>query len=469
MTILLALAATASASSHREAPQISRDPAADISDFYAFVDPTNSNFVVLAMNVNPLTPPGGGPNFHHFDDSVRYFIHCDNEGDGVEDISYRFQTTTTYQYPDEFLYNLGDVGVPANVNIRQTYTVARIDEDLVPQVRTLVGQGGLLRNTPGDVAPINVGVMSGGGYTPNSSSVSARTQAHIITGGAGNQQHMFFAGPRQEGFYVDLERTFDLLNLAGAGNTNTLLGMNTSTFAVRVHKNLLTRNLQAPTVAAQNNVIACWAATARQTTSTLDDVDGVPNYTGGYIPISRLGNPLVNEVVIPLQDKDFWNVSHPIDDAANFLSYVTDPILPIYMEAILGVTNPVAYDAGLGIGGREDLVLAFLTGHPSLGTMPGGYALGGPIPNEPGKIFAGFEALRINLADPTSSWPNGRLVTDDVTDTALSAMAGLLIPGNGAVVPDGVDATGLTFLNSFPFLGDPWAGDDHPAGFHDLP
>ncbi|MCB9686454.1 MAG: DUF4331 domain-containing protein [Alphaproteobacteria bacterium] len=463
MTLVLAMSALGFASSHREAPVISRDPAADLSDFYAFVNPQNPNFVVFILNVNPLSDPGGGPNFHHFDDSVRYYIECDNEGDGIQDITYRIQTQTTYNYPNEFLYNLGAVDDPANLNITQTYTVLRIDDDLVPTNRWVIPP-----TSPAPVAPINVGVMSDGGYDPASTTVTALTSSYVQTVGAGNLTHKVFAGPRQEGFFVDLERTFDLLNLGGAGNTNTLLGKNVSSIAIQVHKSLLTKDYQNPSVVAQNNVIACWARTARPTTRTYDDVDGVPNDTGAYVHVARLGNPLVNEVVIPIGDKDLFNVSLPQDDA-QFLGWVTDPILPIYMEAILGVPNPVSYNAGLGIGGREDLVLAFLTGHPDLGTLPGGYALGGPIPGEPGKVFGAFEALRIDLANPVSSFPNGRKPQDDVVDTALSAMAGLLIPGNGAVVPDGVDATGLAFLDGFPFLGDPWAGDDHPAGFHQLP
>lgn len=459
MTLVLAMTATGFASSHREAPVISRDPTADISDFYAFVNPQNPNFVVFILNVNPMSEPGGGPNFNHFDDSVRYFVECDNEGDGVEDITYRFQTTTTYNYPDEFLYNLGTVDVATNLNITQTYTLLRIDTDLVPSNHWVVPP-----TAPGTVAPINVGVMSDGGYDPASTAVTALTSSFVKNVGAGNLAHKVFAGPRQDVFYVDLERTFDLLNLNNVDNTNTLLGKNVSTFAFQVHKSLLTKDMQTPSVAAQNNVIACWARTARPTTRTYD-ADGVPSDTGTYVHVSRLGNPLVNEVVIPIGDKDLFNASAPIDDA-QFLGYVTDPILPIYMEAILGIPNPVSYNAGLGIGGREDLVLTFLTGHPSLGTMPGGYALGGPIPGEPGKTFAAFEALRIDLANPVSSFPNGRKPQDDVVDTALSAMAGLLIPGNGTVVPDGVSSTGLTFLTSFPYLGDPWSGDDHPAGHH---
>jgi hypothetical protein len=136
------------------------------------------------------------------------------------------------------------------------------------------------------------------------------------------------------------------------------------------------------------------------------------------------------------------------------------------MDVVLGTSCPDSYDAGLGLGGREDLILAFLTGHPSLGTMPDGYALGGAIPGESGKTFGAFEALRINLeGDGFGQWPDGRGVSDDVVDVALSAVCGYLI--DGTFIPDGVDSTGLSYLDSFPFLGDPWAGDDHPISGHE--
>jgi hypothetical protein len=447
--ILSALLEVALASSHREAPGISLDPAADISDFYAFVDPNNADMVVFIMNVNPLEDAGGGPNFHRFDDTVRYNIKCDNEGDGREDVVFSTRFTTTHNFPGEFLYNLGDIADRGNLNTTQTYdmTMAKV-----------TGLEALADDAL--VAPINVGVVSdaGGGYQPESSTAGSITAAHVFSNGGA----MTFAGPRQEGFYVDLERTFDLLNLGYVDNTNTLLGKNVHTIAVEVPATWLTWDGAAPTV-GQNEVIACWSTTERQQSRRVN-TNGTVTTTGPWVQIQRLGSPLVNEVVIPVGSKDQFGASRPINDI-QWLSYVTDPILPIYMEAVLGVTNPLAYDAGLGIGGREDLVLAFLTGHPALGTMPAGYALGGPIPGRPNKTFAAYEALRMNLTTQ-SGFPNGRLVGDDVTDVALSAMAGLLI--DGTTVPDGVGSAGLTFLDSFPFLGDPWAGDDHPAGYHDL-
>jgi hypothetical protein len=455
MSILAVLATSAFASSHREAPAISLDPGADLTDFYAFVSPEDSTKVVFIMNVIPLEPPGGGPNFHRFDDSVSYTVRCDNEGDAVADLSWTFDFTTTYNYPNEFLYNLGAIDTEANLNITQTYTVTQKADG----VETVLVSSA----NPGKVAPANVGVASdpNGGYTPDAGLPGAITTSYIKNQG----NYRFFAGPRQESFYVDLERTFDLLNL-GVDNVNTLLGMNVHSIAMEIPVEDVTKDGAAPSALAQNEVIACWSTTQRSRMRRYDG-GGAETHFGDIVQVSRLGSPLVNEVVIPIGMKDLFNQSKPRNDA-QFLTYVTDPILPIYMEAVLGITNPISYDAGLGIGGREDLVLTFLTGHPDLGTMPGGYVLGGAIPGEVGKYFAAFEALRMNLTLP-SGYPNGRMVGDDVTDISLSAMAGLLIPGDGDFIPDGVGSAGLYPLTEFPFLGDPWAGDDHPAAFHDLP
>ena len=449
MISALLLIGAAFASSHREAPAIALDPAADITDFYMFLSPEDTSKVVFIMNVNPLEPPGGGPNFHRFDDNVLYEIHVDNEGDGEEDISYQFRFTTTYNIPETFLYNVGSISSTANLNMTQAYTVTKVDHD-TGVATTLMSAS---------TAPTNVGTQSGAsGYSPSGTSPGSITRSYIKSSG----ENRSFAGPRQENFFVDLERTFDLLNVAGADgtpNTNTLLGYNVHSMALEVPAESLTRDGNGPSSVLQNEVISAWTTTSRQAV-TVRRAGGAGGEAqrGGWVQIARLGNPLVNEVVIPIQDKDRFNASHPRDDI-QFLSYV--------QNLLLGTSCPSEYDAGLGIGGREDIIVAYLTGHPALGLLPGGFALGGAIPGETGKTFAAFEALRINLAgEGFGQWPDGRNVADDVVDTSLSAVCGLLI--DGTTIPDGVDDTGLAIYSSFPFLGDPWAGDDHPAGYHDL-
>lgn len=454
--MLALLMPLALASSHREAPSIALDPSADLTDFYMFRSPEDPSKVVFILNVNPLENPGGGPNFHRFDDNVLYEIKIDNEGDGLEDVVFQFRFHTSYPMSDTFLYNVGSVASSANLSTVQTYDVVRVDDGVAS---TLL--------TGGTVAPINVGTQSvpAGGYNPEGSSPGSITTANIESHGG----YRFFAGPRQEGFYVDLERTFDLLNLAGAdgtSNTNTLLGFNVHSIAIEVPADALTKDGDAPSAAAENHVIAAWATTSRRAV-TVRRATGVDTASRGeWVQVARLGNPLVNEAVLPIAEKDIFNGSRPADDI-QFLPWVQTPLLGAYMNAILGTSCPTEYDAGLGLGGREDLILAFLTGHPAVGNIPSGYALGGAIPGESGKTFGAFEAMRLNLEGTgLGFWPDGRAPADDVVDVALSAVCGFLI--DGTFIPDGVDSTGLSYLSSFPYLGDPWAGDDHPVGYHDL-
>jgi hypothetical protein len=458
-TLLLAALPNAFASSHREAPGIALDPAADITDFYMFVSPEDSSKIVFLMNVNPLELPNGGPNFHFFDDNVMYQINIDNEGDGEEDIVFQFQTQTEYNIPQTFLYNDGyyfnapntQIDGYEDVNIAQTYTLTRVDDG----VSAVIGGG--------DVAPINVGERSvvAGGYYPEDAVPGSITTAHTYTAGS----YRYFAGPRQEGFYVDLGHTFDLLGVGVGTNTNSLLGYNVHTIAIEVDADLLTRDGAAPSAADKNQVIAAWATTSRRAV-TVRRPDGKTGHRGPWVQVGRLGNPLVNEAVIAIADKDLFNATHPSLDAAYFLSYVTDPLLPVYMNVVLGTylpseaeadIVPSVIDTGLDTGGREDLVAAFLTGFVGFGNIPEDYYFGATIPGE-SKSFSAFEAMRLNIAgEGAGYWPDGRAVGDDVVDTALFALAGGVLGLSGAV-PDGVDSTGLHYLDTFPFLGDPWAG-----------
>jgi hypothetical protein len=318
----------------------------------------------------------------------------------------------------------------------------------------------------GKVAPTNVGVLSAaaGEYNPESSSPGSITTANIMS----QSGRRFFAGPRQEGFFVDLEHTFDLLNLgSGEPNKNTLLGKNVHTIALEVPITEVTLDAKAP-VTGTNNVIASWATTSRRA-ATVRRSDGASSADrGNWVQVSRLGQPLVNEAVIPIRQKDIFNASNPINDG-QFLQSVQHLELVGLMNSILGTNCPSVFDDGLddaaGFNGRDDIVLLYLTGFPGINQWPG-FALGGPIPGAPTKNYAPFEALREDLTAP-AGFPNGRLVGDDVVDVTLSAVCGLLTP-TPTSVSDGVSSDGLNYLTSFPFLGDPWFGDDHPSSTHDL-
>lgn len=473
MTISPALA-----SSHREAPAISMDPAADTTDFYMFRDPNDTSKIVFLVNVLPLQAPYSGPNFHNFDDNVMYEINIDNEGDALADITFQFQTETKFNIPETFLYNDGvlfggpDGGVQGvdgieDINIAQTYTLTRVDDG----VATVIGVG--------DVAPANVGARSMvvGGYDPESSGGGSITTAHTYNATVGGADYSYFAGPRQETFFVDLAHTFDLLGVGVGPNYNSLLGFNVHTIAISVDADSLTKDGKTPSAANKNDVIAAWATTSRRAVTIRRADTTTVKSRGEWVQVSRLGMPLVNEAVLPISEKDIFNASQPADDL-QFLSWVLSPILPIYMNAVLG--TPAADDieadadaaidlSGVGLEdvlvGREDLAATFLTGFSLFCTMPQDYAFGGAIPGESGKSFSAYEALRINLAGcPAWSaaglgeFPNGRYITDDVVDVELTALAGYLVGSYASLVSDGVGMDGLTPLSEFPFLGDPWAG-----------
>src|SRR5262245_883286 len=313
------------ASSHREAPLISGDPQADTTDVYAFVSPDQPDTVTLISSWIPFENPQGGPNFYKFGDSVLYEFKIDNNGDGVEDITYQFRFTSQVRNPDTFLYNTGPIKSPAdaNRNLLQTYTVTRIDNG-----RTVFTAG------PMTTMPDNVGPASTPGYGGNGSGVYEYTEAN---GGKGR----VFAGQTDDGFFLDL-RVFDLLygaNLSEAG-VDSLAGFNVHSLALQVPKAAL-RSAASP-------IIGVWATASRPTTTTR--APGTETAAGAFVQVSRLGMPLVNEVVIPVGQKDKWNGSKPTDDG-QFLTYVTDPEVPKLLQLIYGIPAPTAP--------RNDLVQVF--------------------------------------------------------------------------------------------------------------
>ena len=409
------------ASSHREAPLISNDPQADTTDVYAFVSPDAPDTVTLISSWHPFENPQGGPNFYRFGDNVLYEFKIDNTGDGVEDISYQFRFTSQIRNPNTFLYNTGPIrGLDdPNRNMYQTYTVSRVENG-----QTMFTAGPML--TMYD----NVGPASAPNYGGNGSGIYAFNQA----GGTGH----VFAGQTDDPFFLDL-RIFDLLygaNLSETGN-DSLAGYNVHSIALRVPRSSL-RSGSSP-------VIGVWATASRQATTTRQT--GTETATGAFVQVSRLGMPLVNEVVIPVGQKDRWNGSRPIDDA-QFLNYVTDPEVPKLLQAVYGIPAPAAP--------RNDLVQVFLTGVPGLNQPPG--------------VRAG-EMLRLNtdigptarpnrlgvLAGDTAGFPNGRRLTDDVVDITLQAAVGVL-GGVRSALGDGVERNDVAFRSSFPYLAQPHSG-----------
>ena len=440
----------ATASSHREAPLITEDPVADNTDTYVFVSPDRPDTVTLVGNWIPLEEPAGGPNFHRFGDDVLYEFNVDNDGDAVEDISYEVRFHTTTKNPDTFLVNNlpvtpvlrnGKATDFNNLNVIQSYTVTEVRNGR----RTVLGQNLL-------TAPPNIGPRS----TPNYDALAASTVYPLRNGITA------FAGPRDDPFFVDLGSIFDLGGLrplnpahllprdAEAGRDG-VRGYNTHTIA-----------LQVPTSRPVDDdpVIGVWASTYRRQVRVFTGRDGDRlSHAGPWVQISRLGAPLVNEVVIPLGQKDRFNAGEPSDDG-RFLQYVQDPEL----GRLIPVLYPGAFSC-FPAAPRDDLVSIFLTGIAGV--------------NQPQGVV-GSEMLRLNtsipptplaqqdrlglLAGQNDGFPNGRRLVDDVTDIELQAVAGATPLGscNGMspnnALTDGVDANDRQFLPQFPYLATPHEG-----------
>jgi len=467
-------------SSHREAPEISKDPVADSTDVYAFTSYGNPDNVTIIANYVPLQYPGGGPNFFEFGDDVLYEIKIDNNGDGKADITYQFTFKTEVTNPNTFLYNTGPILslTDKNWNRRQTYSVVRIDGK--NGKKTTLGT-----NLPSP--PCNIGPLS----TPNYESLMT-SAIHPLDGG-GN----VFAGQRAEGFYVDLGAIFDLAilrpfqqlhNTFGLQNTglgamaagvNSAKGVNVHSIALEVPKASLTKNGQKPTDATSAaSVIGVWTTASRQKARVLK-AGGTDVSSGPYVQISRLGNPLVNEVVVPMSKKDYWNSQQPADDK-QFTAAVLNPELAQLLPALYPGVFPNLEAYNKCTPKRDDLVAIFHTGLPT-GVVPG-------FQNSMGTVQA--DMLRLNLAIPATTkgvnnlgligndpagFPNGRRVFDDVTTIELRAVAGATLPlvdktftpdAAASQITDGLtaDVTDTTamgtenYLLGFPYLGTPHSG-----------
>jgi hypothetical protein len=453
-------------SSHREAPEISKDPVADNTDVYAFVSPDDPDTVTLIANYVPLQEPDGGPNFYEFGDDVLYEINIDNNGDGIADITYQFAFETTLQDPNTFLYNTGPIQSldDPNWNKRQLYSLTRLQD----------GQATLLAEKL-PCPPCNIGPFS----TPNYDALAAAAIQRLPSG------ETVFAGQRAEGFYVDLGAFFDLGDLrpfqnlhinpmpaaAGVNGTNRL---NIHSMAIQLPKRMLTRGGANPTNPNDpGSVIGVYASASRRKAKILEPNAQVDE-AGPWVQVSRLGNPLFNEVIIPLGSKDLWNSKLPQDDK-QFLGYVQHPEVPRLLPQLYpGVfPNLAAYTKA-----RADLVAILLTGIPS-GIVSG-------FQNFTGDTFA--DLLRLNMAIPPAEtpnilgilggdlagFPNGRRVSDDVFTIEVRALAGATIPlvdhsyaPDAAVssVTDGVGPSDVSspYLTTFPYLGVPYSGFTNPS------
>jgi hypothetical protein len=449
-------------SSHREAPSISKDPVADNTDTYAFVSPDKPDTVTLIMNYIPLEGPAGGPNFYEFGDDVLYEFVIDNDMDADADIVYQFRFKTHVKNKNTFLYNTGQITslTSSSWNRVQTYSVARVKNGHT----TVLGSDLLC-------PPVNIGPRS----TPNYAAL-ASAAVHTLSDGS-----KVFAGQRREGFFVDLGSIFDLgdlrpfqnLHLIPTVATNghdTTTNASIHTIALQVPKTKLTKGGYNPTDPADSrSVIGMYARASRRKARILHGPRDVES--GPWVQVSRLGNPLINEVITPMAQKDSWNSERPKDDS-QFVKQVLHPELAGLLNVLYPGVFPhiAAYSKD-----RADLQAILMTGIPS-GIITG-------FQNYTGPVIA--DLLRLNLAiPPTTSkpspmgilggdlagYPNGRRVADDVVTIEVQAIAGRTIPlvdptftpdGAALLVTDGV-SPGNRYIKHFPYLGTPKSGFDTP-------
>jgi len=448
-TAVLALAtlipAAALASSHSEAPGTTKDRLADDTDLYAWVANDAPDAVTLVGNWVPLLEPNSGPNFASFDDDATYYINIDNVGDSKKHIRFEFEFNTTRRTGATFLYNFGQVTSldDPELNVRQTYTLTRIDVVGGVEQKTVLG-------TDLPVAPWNVGPASMPDY-------DALAQAAVQTLPGG---YKVFVGPRDDPFYVDLAAVFDLLTIRKVpGNmgkgVDGVGGYNVMSIVLQAPKDKLTRDGQMPSAAANNHIIGIWDTAERLMTRTLN-ADGTVSHSGPEVQVSRLGMPLVNEVVIPLQDKDKFNISEPMNDVANFGAYVVDPELAKLLNLLYGISVPPAP--------RGDIVAVFATGVPGL-NQPAGVAPGEMLRLNMTIAPAASPARLGVLAGDVAGFPNGRRLTDDVVDIELRVVAGVLVDGFNIApnnqLGDGIDVNDRPFLPYFPYVAPPHNPFDH--------
>ena len=501
---ILITAPGADASSHREAPLISKDAYADNTDTYVFVSPDNPDNVVLVASWIPFEGPEGGPNYFEWDENVLYNIHVDNNGDAVPDFTYTLDASTAIQTPTTFLYNTGPIGTDgANWNIRNSYTVTE---------STPGGSVALVSDVL--APPVNIGAKSTGNYDDLEA-------AGIYSVQNGGDEIKIFAGQTDDAFWVDLQ-VFDLLTLRGQdapigydSGTNipidSVSGFNNHSLVIEVPISRLTQG--------DEPVLGVWATAQRPTMNVLNGLggvisgDGLQTPSGTPVQVSRLGMPLVNEAVLPLALKDAFNTLKPEQDLTIYTDATFGPILQKAVEdpelgnllcALYGVPLPGDSNAdcstevtiGTPRSGRGDIFDIFLTGMVLAKeftiitangpvTLPAGFNVNQPQGVQPAEMIRINTGIKGDLCSPTPhrlgvlagdacGFPNGRRLTDDVVEIELLAVAGAAyaaLDGRDSdftfntgfinVLDDGVDTNDVPFRDTFPYLAQARSGQSH--------
>ena len=448
-TALVAVLSTGS--SHREAPGSTKDPEADWTDVYAFTAKPTPRSVTIVANLDPFQLPQGGPNYNAtLDPQARYYINIDNTGDGAADIRYRFtfddrfRGTASKGYPNA-LPTVDEVNDP-DLNLVQRYEVVeeRFDKKGKRTSARKVVRGG--RVAPGNLGPKTM---------PNYAAVAASALKKIKFGGR------IFVGARDDPFFIDLGGTFDSVNICrGTGNEggcrDDLAGFNVNSIVMELPEARVTRDRKSVTGPSDPEaVVGVWASTERQRLEVTDKVrkthsSDVDRRSGtDWVQVNRLGNPLVNELVVPLKAKDKFNSTKPKDDK-QYAKAVLNPFPAAALNQL--------FKLGIKETGRKDIVTALLTGVPGVTQI--------------GKHPAPADTLKINLGVPPSDtenrfgviggdkagFPNGRRLGDDVVDITLRVVGGYLI-GKKLPLGDGVDRNDRPFGPTFPYVAEPQPGD----------
>ncbi|MEU4161561.1 DUF4331 domain-containing protein [Actinoplanes sp. NPDC026670] len=434
---------TATASSHREAPLVAADPAIDNTDLYAFVSPERPGFVTFVANWQPFEEPNGGPNFYPFATDATYHIKVDNDGDAKPDAEFKWKFRSIDNRGDStFLYNNGPVTSLDDENLlfKQTYSLQS----------SFNGEPFKTRVEDAPVAPSRVGAASMPDYG------TLRQQAtRTLPGG-----WKIFAGQADDPFFLDL-RVFDLLyggDLSETGQ-DTVAGYNVNTIALQVPF----KDVALKADAGRNPVIGVWTTTERNRVRITGG-----GQSGGKVQVSRLGNPLVNEVVVPASLKDTFNATPPERDAKipALVKRVLEPEVPKLIESIYKIPAPKTP--------RNDLAEIFLTGITTKAGGPIKADLNSQLNNADVKAsrFTPSEQLRLNLSVPVAGspnrlgvlagdlqgFPNGRRLSDDVVDIELQALVGAAQTGklvDALAAGDAVDANDQQFGGEFPYVALP--------------
>ncbi len=465
-----------SGSSHREAPGTMLDPSADNTDTYAFVSPDAPDKATFVGNWIPGEVPANGPLFFRFDDKAFYYINVDNVGDGKAHIRYLFKFKTTIRNPNSNPYATPPVNSIFNptLNVIQTYTVTKqIFKNRDPTKSRPDSSTVLARNVA--VAPQDLGPKT----MPNYQALSNEALASFGNGSK------VFAGPRDESFFVDLGATFDSVNVRkGTGNQgggkDDLSGTNIMSIILQVPKSDITVDGQGVSgPSAPNAVVGVWDSTERTVLQVVRQkakkrkkgkkgkkatgvdaqavaVDSRKRKSAKklvlrQVQVSRLGNPLVNELVIPIGLKDKFNATQPKDDLKNFGKFVLAPEYAHLENVLFHVNAPET--------NRTDIVQALLTG------IPGKTQIGThPVPADTLKFNMGVPpTITPNrfgvIGGDLAGFPNGRRLGDDVVDITLQVVAGFL-KGNKVPLGDGVDQNDKPFLPTFPYMAQPNSGFD---------